>query len=81
MPCYDPPMSVEERLKYGFYTLNENELEAVLCSIFSRFEKAGVLSIVLRTMNWEETGVDRRMVELWWEEHKKRDDSRRKRKI
>jgi len=73
MPCYEPPMSYEERRRYSPEGLNEKELEAVLCGVLTT-----VGAEVFDYVNWKEVGVPKDFAENWWKAHQKKDAKRRK---
>lgn len=53
------------------------DFEAVLCGIFTSLEKYDEKNISLNDIDWAEVGVSRKIVEAWWEAHKKEDERRR----
>jgi hypothetical protein len=77
MPCYTPPIdsyTPEERIKYGFGDLSTQELESVLCGVFTAIPTARAC------IDWKQVGVPRELVDLWWSQHQKRDEELKRRK-
>jgi hypothetical protein len=81
MPCSDGGWSDEVRVTRDDVA-EHNMLEASMCGILTAFEnKLGVdeLNKVLDLVDWEEAGVKRRTLGLWWKKHKAKDVERRAR--
>ena len=56
------------------------DFEAVLCGMLTVLEKEERL-FSLDDIDWDEVGVSRKMVEAWWEAHKKEDERRRAKEL
>lgn len=81
MPCFDGGWSDEVRVTRD-EVAERKMLEASMCGILTAFEtKLGVdeLNRVLDLVDWDEAGVERRTLGIWWTKHKKRDEERRAR--
>ncbi len=73
MPCYTPPPTTEMINAHGYMTLGQ--FEAVLCGIFTAIEGDSTdVSDCLDDLDWSEIGVDRNILEKWWENHKAKDE-------
>jgi hypothetical protein len=68
MPCYtpDPGPSPEEIL--------ESKMPAVLCGVLSKHGAS-----ILDGLDWKEIGVTKDEAFRWWDQHKRKDASRKKR--
>ncbi len=81
MPCSDGGWSDEVRVSRDDVA-EHNMLEASMCGMLTALEtKLGVdeLNKVLDLVDWEEAGVKRRTLGLWWKKHKEKDEKRRAR--
>lgn len=85
MPCCDPMDwdGVDRSSRHG---MTMDHFEAALCGIFTAVERwgndttqEGRLKQMLDKVDWEEAGVKRKTVEIWWKKHKKEDEERRAR--
>lgn len=76
MPCRvdDYPTRYVSETRHG---MTIADFEAVLCGILSEIEFSDELDHFLGAVDWKEVGVSRKMVEAWWEAHKKEDERRR----
>lgn len=81
MPCIDGGWNDEVRVSRDM--VNEHKmLEAAMCGMLTVFEKRfkeGSMNEFLNWVDWEEAGVKRKTLELWWKAHKKKDEERRAR--
>lgn len=73
MPCHDPRDNV--RVIYQ----EAGEQSARLCGVLAVLERRGLLSEILRDVDWKEVGVTQISTLQWWERHKKQDAERRQR--
>lgn len=81
MPCSDGGWSDEVRVTKDDVA-EHNMLEAAMCGILTTFEnKFGPDEFhkFLDMVDWDEAGVKRRTLALWWTKHKKKDAERRAR--
>jgi hypothetical protein len=79
MPCSDGGWSDEVRVTRDDVA-EHNMLEASMCAILTALEdrfKDGSLNQLLDMVDWEEAGVKRRTLGLWWKKHKAKDAERR----
>ncbi len=79
MPCFDGGWNDEVRVSRDDVA-EHNMLEASMCGILTALEsKLGVdeLNKVLDLVDWDEAGVKRRTLGLWWKKHKEKDEKRR----
>lgn len=79
MPCSDGGWSDEVRVTRDDVA-EHNMLEASMCAILTVLEdrfKDGSLNQLLDMVDWEEAGVKRRTLGLWWKKHKAKDAERR----
>lgn len=79
MPCRDQYDPVPTKTKRHGLTIED--FEAVLCGMFTEMEADGELGLWLGDIDWAEVGVSRKMVEAWWEAHKKEDEFRRAKEL
>jgi hypothetical protein len=75
MPCRDPDWDIPEVTKS--FGMDIHDFEAVLCGMLTVLEKEERM-FSLDDVDWSEVGVSRKMVETWWEGHKREDERRRK---
>ena len=85
MPCRDPMDwdGVDRSSRHG---MTMKHFEAALCGILSAVEQngndstlEGRVKMLFNQVNWDEAGVKRKTVEVWWAKHKKEDEERRAR--
>lgn len=86
MPCYDERNSQPHSYEKEYHTERKakEQAEAILCAILTVLEKESarepiLMSSILSQINWEEAGVSRGFVEMWWAKHKADDVKRRQR--
>lgn len=85
MPCNDG--SWDDDVRVSRDDVREHRmLEAALCGVFTVLEATGKnlgggsnLLSTLNAVDWEEAGIKRKAVEMWWKAHKKKDAERRER--
>lgn len=80
MPCItegwrETPAEQREREKREWYEIfGAMKASAVLCGVFTSL--GSNLPAFLDTIDWNEVGVKRTLVERWWKEHHARDRRR-----
>jgi hypothetical protein len=75
MPCRDG--GYEDEVRVSRNTVSDHEmLEASMCGLLTQLEKEGVLALWLERVDWAESGVKRKTLEMWWKRHKKEDAAR-----
>jgi 3-deoxy-D-manno-octulosonic-acid transferase len=81
MPCSDGGWNDEVRVNRDMVK-EHNMLEAAMCGVLTVLEgrfKEGSLNELLNMVEWEEAGIKRKTLEMWWKAHKKKDEERRDR--
>lgn len=88
MPCSDGGVPYETGPR-RYNGLTAEQLEAVLCGVFTVLEDAsklgntplapGAIGDVMARMDWTEIGVTRTQAVNWWDSHKVADKVRRER--
>lgn len=71
MPCYDPPLTKAERIKYGYF--NEEDLSQMLCLLM----REGAEALLTVAMPPEDLEIANRIKD-WWVNHQKLDQSRKR---
>lgn len=71
MPCYTEPPSVHALNSMGILTAEQ--FEAVMCGVLAAHPA------ILHDLNWQDIGVDKAIVQKWWEKHQQRDREREER--
>jgi hypothetical protein len=84
MPCRDyDDWRPEKKTSHG---MTFEHFEAAMCGILGVIEKTGNdttpegrVRMLFNQVDWNEAGVPRRLVEIWWRKHKEDDRLRRER--
>ena len=82
MPCRDyDDWQPGKRTSHG---MTFEHFEAAMCGILSAVEQwgndtteEGRVRMLFNQVDWQEAGVPRRLVEIWWHKHKEADRVRR----
>jgi hypothetical protein len=53
---------------------------AALCAIITALEKIDYFHIILDAVDWEEAGVTKEELAIWWDKHKSQDAQRKLKK-
>lgn len=84
MPCHDPDNW--QPMPQTSHGMTFRHFEAALCGILDAVERygndttlEGRVKMLFDRVDWDEAGISRRTVEVWWHNHKQDDAERRAR--